>query len=70
MARVSNPENQDNPSIDGLLRYLVREKHWSPFEMANMCLEIETTRGISAQIIRHRSFAFQEFSQRYSEVQK
>lgn len=68
--RVSNFKNQDNPKFKGLLKYCIREKHWSPFEMANMCLEIETTRGISAQIIRHRSFSFQEFSQRYSEVQE
>jgi thymidylate synthase (FAD) len=66
MARVSNPENQDNPSIDGLLRYLVKHKHWSPFEMANVCMEIECTRDIARQILRHRSFSFQEFSQRYA----
>ena len=68
--RVSNFKNQDNPKYKGLLKFCLREGHWSPFEMANMCLEIETTRGISAQIIRHRSFSFQEFSQRYSPVQE
>lgn len=68
--RVSNYKNQDNPKYKGLLKYCIREKHWSPFEMANMTLEINTNRGISAQIIRHRSFSFQEFSQRYSEVQE
>ena len=66
--RVSNPENQDNPKYKGLLKFCIREGHWSPFEMANMCIEINTTRAISAQIIRHRSFTFQEFSQRYSPV--
>ena len=68
IARVSNPANQDNPKITGLLKYLIKHKHVSPFEMANMCIEITTTRAISAQIIRHRSFSFQEFSQRYAEV--
>lgn len=66
IARVSNPNNEDNPDVDGLLRYLIRHKHWSPFEMASMCVEIETTRSISPQILRHRSFSFQEFSQRYA----
>lgn len=65
-ARVSSP-HQDNGD-PGLLRYLIRNKHWSPFEMANMLIEINTTRAISQQIIRHRSFSFQEFSQRYAEV--
>lgn len=68
-ARVSNPANQDNPSYERLIRYLIEHKHWSPFEMASMCVEIETSRAISAQILRHRSFSFQEFSQRYAAVQ-
>ncbi|MDQ2872839.1 MAG: FAD-dependent thymidylate synthase [Candidatus Eremiobacteraeota bacterium] len=68
-ARVSNPENQENPDVAGLPRYCLRHGHWSVFEMADMCVEIATTRGISAQIIRHRSFHFQEFSQRYAAVQ-
>ena len=66
IARVSNPANEDNPNVIGLLKYLIKHKHWSPFEMASMCLEIETTRAISPQILRHRSFSFQEFSQRYA----
>ena len=67
-ARVSNPSNQNNTKTSGkLLRYLAREKHWSPFEMVSACLEIETTRDIARQILRHRSFSFQEFSQRYAE---
>ena len=70
IARVSNPANEDNPDVHGLLRYLIRHKHWSPFEMASMCVEIKTTRAISPQILRHRSFSFQEFSQRYSQVQE
>lgn len=66
-ARVSNPDNQFNhDTAPKLLRYLIRNKHWSPFEMASMCVEITTTRAISAQIIRHRSFSYQEFSQRYA----
>ena len=68
MARVSNPANQDNPSIEGLLRYMIQHKHWSPFEMVSACFEIETTRDIARQILRHRSFSFQEFSQRYADV--
>jgi thymidylate synthase (FAD) len=69
MARVSNPENQDNPATaPKLLAYLIKHKHWSPFEMVNVCMEIETTRDIARQILRHRSFSFQEFSQRYAEV--
>jgi len=69
MARVSNPENQDNPATaPKLLSYLIKNKHWSPFEMVNVCMEIETTRDIARQILRHRSFSFQEFSQRYAEV--
>ena len=69
MARVSAPKNQDNmDTAPKLLRYLIKHKHWSPFEMANMCVEIETTRAISPQILRHRSFSFQEFSQRYADV--
>tara|TARA_R100000951_G_scaffold49159_2_gene41534 strand:- start:22 stop:657 length:636 start_codon:yes stop_codon:yes gene_type:complete len=66
IARVSNPANEDNPNVIGLLKYLIKHKHWSPFEMASMCLEIETTRAIAPQILRHRSFSFQEFSQRYA----
>ena len=66
-ARVSNPENQDNhDTASKLLKYLIKHKHWSPFEMANICLEINTTRDIARQILRHRSFSFQEFSQRYA----
>lgn len=69
MARVSNPTNQDNKTTaPKLLSYLVRNKHWSPFEMVGACVEIETTRDIARQILRHRSFSFQEFSQRYAEV--
>ena len=67
-ARVSNPKNQNNPDTGKLLRYCVAHQHWSVFEMASMCIEINTTRDISAQILRHRSFSFQEFSQRYAEV--
>ena len=70
MARVSNPANQDNPNSAKLIRYLIKHKHWSPFEMVNMCVQIKTTRSIAAQILRHRSFSFQEFSQRYAEVQE
>jgi len=70
MARVSNPDNQDNPDSERLIRYLIKHKHWSPFEMVNMCVEIETTRSVAAQILRHRSFSFQEFSQRYAKVHK
>jgi thymidylate synthase (FAD) len=67
-ARVSNPSNQDNTETqERLLRYLIREKHWSPFEMVSACLEIETTRDIARQLLRHRSFSFQEFSQRYAD---
>ena len=67
MARVSNPANQNNPqTASKLLKYLVKNKHWSPFEMVNVCMEIETTRDIARQILRHRSFSFQEFSQRYA----
>ena len=70
MARVSNPSNQDNTETSArLIKYLIDHKHWSPFEMVNMCVEIETTRSVAAQILRHRSFSFQEFSQRYAEVQ-
>ena len=68
MARVSNPNNQDNPESERLIRYLIKHKHWSPFEMVNMCVQIETTRSVAAQILRHRSFSFQEFSQRYAQV--
>ena len=69
-ARVSNPDNQHNHSTASrLLKYLIKNKHWSPFEMANVCMEIETTRDIARQILRHRSFSFQEFSQRYATVQ-
>ena len=66
IARVSNPKNEDNPDVSKLLKYLVKHKHWSCFEMASMCVEIHTTRAISPQILRHRSFSFQEFSQRYA----
>jgi len=66
-AKVSNPSNQQNiETNEKLLRYLIKNNHWSPFEMANICLEIETTRDIARQILRHRSFSFQEFSQRYA----
>jgi thymidylate synthase (FAD) len=66
-ARVSNPSNQHNEETSGrLLSYLAKHKHWSPFEMVSACLEIETTRDIARQILRHRSFSFQEFSQRYA----
>ena len=69
MARVSNPSNQTNTETSPrLIRYLIEHQHWSPFEMVNMCVEISTTRSIAAQILRHRSFSFQEFSQRYAEV--
>ena len=69
-ARVSNPNNQNaQESAPKLLKYLIKNKHWSPFEMANVCMEIETTRDIARQILRHRSFSFQEFSQRYAAVQ-
>lgn len=69
-ARVSNPNNQNNAeTAPRLLKYLVKHKHWSPFEMASMCIEIECTRDIARQILRHRSFSFQEFSQRYAEAQ-
>lgn len=67
-ARVSSPR-QDSPEYEKLLRYLIKHGHWSPFEMASMCLEITTSRAISAQIMRHRSFSFQEFSQRFGSVQ-
>jgi len=66
IARVSNPTNENNPDCEKLLKYLIKHKHWSPFEMASMCVEIHTTRAISPQILRHRSFSFQEFSQRYA----
>ena len=67
MARVSNPGNQDNKdTAPKLLKYLIDNKHWSPFEMVNVCMEIETTRDIARQMLRHRSFSFQEFSQRYA----
>ena len=69
MARVSNPKNQNNKdTAPKLIKYLINHKHWSPFEMVSMCVKIETTRSIAAQILRHRSFSFQEFSQRYAEV--
>lgn len=69
-ARVSNPANQDNPDSERLLKYLVKNKHWSPFEMVHVIMEIQTTRDIGRQILRHRSFSFQEFSQRYAAVQE
>jgi len=68
IARVSNPNNQENPNYAGLLKYCIKHNHWSVFEQATMTLEIETTRGIAAQILRHRSFTFQEFSQRYADT--
>ena len=69
MARVSNPNNQNNTETNArLIKYLIKNKNWSPFEMFNMCVEINTTRSIAAQILRHRSFSFQEFSQRYAGV--
>ena len=67
-ARVSNPKNQDSDNISKLLKYCIDHKHWSIFEMAYMTLEINTTRGLAAQILRHRSFTFQEFSQRYADT--
>ena len=66
-ARVSNPNNQDNEKFSGLLKYCIKHQHWSIFEQAYMTVEIETTRAIAAQILRHRSFTFQEFSQRYAD---
>jgi thymidylate synthase (FAD) len=70
-ARVSNPSNQDNKDTsEKLIRYLIKNQHWSPLEMVSMCLEIETTRDIARQILRHRSFSFQEFSQRYADPTK
>ena len=66
IARVSNPSNQDNEKYSGLLKYCIKHNHWSVFEQSSMTLEIETTRAIAAQILRHRSFTFQEFSQRYA----
>jgi thymidylate synthase (FAD) len=68
VARVSNPSNQANENYAGLLRYCIKHNHWSVFEQAHMTLEIETNRGIAAQILRHRSFTFQEFSQRYADA--
>lgn len=70
IARVSNPENQENENIVGLLRYMLRNGHVSPFEMSHMCVEINTTRDIGRQILRHRSFSFQEFSGRYQSYDK
>ena len=67
IARVSNPSNQDNEKFAGLLKYCIKHNHWSVFEQSSMTLEIETTRGIAAQILRHRSFTYQEFSQRYAD---
>jgi len=66
-ARVSNPNNQDNDKFSGLLKYCVKHQHWSIFEQAYMTLELNTTRGIAAQVLRHRSFTYQEFSQRYAD---
>tara|TARA_Y100001935_G_scaffold109548_1_gene90958 strand:- start:1700 stop:2341 length:642 start_codon:yes stop_codon:yes gene_type:complete len=66
-ARVSNPKNQDNDSFEGLLKYCIKHKHWSIFEQAFMTLELSTTRAIAAQVLRHRSFTYQEFSQRYAD---
>ena len=70
IARVSNPNNQDNEKFAGLLKYCISHNHWSVFEQSSMTLEIETTRAIAAQILRHRSFTFQEFSQRYADSTK
>ncbi len=67
IARVSNPKNQENPKVEGLLKYCIKHGHWSVFEQASMTLQIETTRGIAAQVLRHRSFTYQEFSQRYAD---
>ncbi len=67
IARVSNPKNQENEAFDGLLKYCIKNEHWSVFEQAYMTLQIETNRGIAAQVLRHRSFTFQEFSQRYAD---
>ena len=67
VARVSNPNNQENPKVAGLLKYCIQHGHWSVFEQAHMTLEINTTRGLAAQILRHRSFTYQEFSQRYAD---
>ena len=67
IARVSNPNNQNNENYAGLLRYCIKHQHWSVFEQSSMTLEIETTRGLAAQVLRHRSFTFQEFSQRYAD---
>ena len=67
IARVSNPKNQDNEKFAGLLKYCIKHNHWSVFEQSSMTLEIETTRGLAAQILRHRSFTYQEFSQRYAD---
>ena len=67
VARVSNPNNQENPKVAGLLKYCVNHQHWSVFEQAFMTLEIETTRGLAGQCLRHRSFTYQEFSQRYAD---
>jgi len=67
-ARVSNPSNQLNAESERLIKYLIKHKHWSPFEMAHMVLEVNTTRAVAAQLLRHRSFSFQEFSQRYADV--
>ena len=68
IARVSNPSNQNSDNYSGLLKYCIKHNHWSVFEQSSMTLEIETTRGIAAQILRHRSFTFQEFSQRYADA--
>ena len=71
IARVSNPASQEaGENSERLIKYLIRHKHWSPFEMVSVCMEIETTRDIARQILRHRSFSFQEFSQRYAEVEE
>ena len=67
VARVSNPKNQANPNVAGLLKYCIKHGHWSVFEQAHMTMEIDTTRGLAAQILRHRSFTYQEFSQRYAD---
>ena len=70
-ARVSNPDNQNNTETnEKLVKYLMKHKHWSPLEMVSVCMEVETTRDIARQLLRHRSFSFQEFSQRYADPVK
>ena len=68
LARVSNPANEENPDYVKLIRYLIKHNHWSPFEMASLCVEIHTDRAIAPQVLRHKSFSFQQFSERYAET--